>query len=116
VWEVVERAEVAARPGLVWRVVREVPESDTTRAPRIDTANEPHELAWTSVLSVVDGETDEHDVEVHAWFRLAPNWTGTEVEHGLRGPQVLAAAEAAAVRRQLVARLASVKARAEAMT
>jgi hypothetical protein len=114
VWDVVERAEVAARPGAVWRIGREIPDGDTTRAPRIDTANEPHELTWTSVMSVGDGDIAERDVEVHSWFRLAPNWTGTEVEYGVRFPDALAAAEGAAVRRRLVTQLASVKARAEA--
>ena len=112
-WEVVERAEVAARPGAVWRIVREIPDRDTTRASRIDTANEPRELAWTSVMSLADDGAAEHGVEMHSWFRLAPNWTGTEVEYGVRFPNALAAAEDAAVRRQLVAQLASVKARAE---
>jgi hypothetical protein len=67
-------------------------------------------LAWASVLPLGDGET-----EVHAWFRLAPSWNGTEVEHGLRGADVLAAVDDAALRRRLVATLASVKARAESM-
>jgi hypothetical protein len=111
--EVVERAEVAARPGAVWQIVREIPGRDTTRTPRIDTANEPRELAWTSMMSLADGETAERDVEVHSWFRLAPNWTGTEVEYGVRFPDVLEAAEDAAVRRRLITQLVSVKARAE---
>ena len=110
-WKLVERAEVAARPGLVWRVVRELPGSESTGAPRIDTADEPRELAWTSVLLLVGGET-----EVQAWFRLAPSWNGTEVEHGLRGADVLAAVDDAALRRRLVATLSSVKARAQSMT
>jgi hypothetical protein len=75
VWEVVERAEVAARPGAVWRIVREIPDRDATRVPRIDTASEPRELAWTSFMALADGENVEHTVEVQSWFRLAPNWT-----------------------------------------
>ena len=114
-WEVVERAEVAARPGAVWRIVREIPDRDTTGASQIDTANEPRELAWTSAMALADGETLERDVEVHSWFRLAPNWTGTEVEYGVRFPRVLVAAEAAAVRRRLVAQLERVKARVESV-
>jgi hypothetical protein len=113
VWEVVERAEVAARPGAVWRIVREIPDRDTDRAPQIDTANEPRELAWTSVMALADGENVEHTVEVESWFRLAPNWTGTEVEYGVRFPRELVTAEDIAVRRRLVSQLASVKARAE---
>ncbi len=64
-------------------------------------------------MSLTDGETAEPGVEVHSWFRLAPNWTGTEVEYGVRFPNALAAAEHAAVRRELVTQLASVKALAE---
>ena len=114
--EVVERAEVAARPGAVWRIARELPDGEAEPAARVDTAHEPRELAWTSLLSLVDGGPVDAGVEVQWWFRLAPNWTGTEVEHGVRVPRDLVAAEAAALRRRLVARLASVKARAESMT
>lgn len=113
VWEVVERAEVAARPGAVWRIVGEIPDRDTGRAPRIDTANEPHELAWTSVMALAEGDNVEHTVEAQSWFRLAPNWTGTEVEYGVRFPRELVTGEDIAVRRGLVSELASVKARAE---
>ena len=109
--EVVERAEVAARPGAVWRIAREIPDGEVEPPARVDTEHEPRELAWTSVLAL-----DEDGVEVQWWFRLAPNWTGTEVEHGVRVPRDLVAAEVAVVRRRLVARLASVKARAESMT
>ena len=100
-----ERAEVAARPGAVWRIAVDVPDVDVT------SAREPRELAWTSVVSL--GAGDDRDVEVHSWFRLAPNWTGTEVEYGVRFPRELVAAEVADVRRRIVAQLASVKARAE---
>jgi hypothetical protein len=114
--EIVERAEIAARPGAVWRVVRAVADGDTADAPRIDIAKEPRELAWTSVLALVDRETSEHDVEVQWWFRLAPSWNGTEVEHSLRSARVLGAPDETAVRRRLVAQLASVKARVESTT
>jgi hypothetical protein len=102
--EIVERAEVAARPGAVWRIVLDVPDVDVTRA------REPRELAWTSVVSLGDGDDG---VEAQSWFRLAPNWTGTEVEYGVWFPRELGAAEVADVRRRIVAQLASVKARAE---
>ena len=59
------------------------------------------------------GAGDDVEVEVHSWFRLAPNWTGTEVEYGVRFPRELEVAEVAVVRRRIVAQLASVKARAE---
>jgi hypothetical protein len=102
VQEIVERAEVAARPGAVWRIVLDVPDVDVT------SAREPRELAWTSVVSLGDDE-----VEVQSWFRLAPNWTGTEVEYRVRFPRALVAAEVADVRRRIVAQLAEVKAHAE---
>ena len=105
-------------PAAVWRIAREIPDADAEPAARVDTANEPRELAWTSRLALDDEGADDPGVviEVQWWFRLAPNWTGTEVEHGVRIPRDFAGAEAAAVRRRLVARLASVKARAESMT
>ena len=114
-----ERAEVAARPGAVWRIAREVPDGEADSPARVDTENEPRELAWTSLLSLDDDGADgavDDGVEVRWWFRLAPNWTGTEVEHGVRVPRDIVSAEAAALRRRLVARLACVKAGAEAMT
>jgi hypothetical protein len=116
--EIVERAEVAARPGAVWRIAREIPDGDAETAARVDTANEPRELAWTSLLALDDEGADDPGVgiEVQWWFRLAPNWTGTEVEHGVRFPRDLVGPEEDAVRRHLIARLASVKARAESMT
>ena len=52
--EVVERAEVAARPGAVWRIARELPDGEAEPAAHVDTAHEPRELAWTSLLSLVD--------------------------------------------------------------
>jgi hypothetical protein len=114
--EVVERAEVAARPGAVWRIAREIPDGDAEPAAHVDVANEPRELAWTSRLALDDDDAVDASIEVQWWFRLAPNWTGTEVEHGVRVPRDLVGPEAAALRRHLVARLASVKVRAESMT
>jgi hypothetical protein len=105
--EIVERAEVAARPGAVWRIVRDLPDVDVTGE------REPRELAWTSVVSLGDGDAVDDGVQVQSWFRLAPNWTGTEVEYGVRFPRDLVPAEVTEVRRRVVAQLASVKARAE---
>ena len=56
--EVVERAEVAARPGAVWRIAREVPDGEAEPAARVDTEHEPRELAWTSLLSLADDGVD----------------------------------------------------------
>jgi hypothetical protein len=111
VWEVVERAEVAARPGKVWHIVSDIAEAGEQRAFAIDVANEPRELAWTSLASLYDG-AGVH-VEVRWWFRLAPNWTGTELEHGVGVEHDPTASEQLDVRRRLVATLANVKARAE---
>jgi hypothetical protein len=115
VWEVVESAQVAARPGRVWRVVNDHEgHADRTgngevRAIRIDVADEPRELAWTSPRSFDDGE----QLEVQWWFRLAPSWNGTEVEHGVRVPRPPAASEQLELRQSIVETLATVKARAE---
>lgn len=116
-WEVVERAEIAARPGRVWRIISDIEGhadlagSGEVRAIRIDVADEPRELAWTSLLSLDDGTGEP--TEVQWWFQLAPNWTGTEVEHGVRVERAPLASEQLDVRRRLVATLANVKARAE---
>ncbi len=110
-WRVVERAEIAARPGRVWRVVREI-QSYETPVISVDVVDEPREFAWTSLLSSDDGAGER--TEAQWWFRLAPNWTGTEVEHGIRVERVPTVSEELDVRRRLVATLANVKARAEA--
>ncbi|MEX1009076.1 MAG: hypothetical protein WD271_14690 [Acidimicrobiia bacterium] len=157
-WEVVERAEIAARPGRVWRIVSDIEGhvdlagSGEVRAIRIDgplaagtsfegdiavgevgsfvsrntidIVDEARELAWTSFPPLDDDETEDHQIEVHWWFRLAPSWNGTELEHGFRvAPPRAGAVELAAflertdrlttVRRGMVATLANVKARAE---
>jgi hypothetical protein len=113
VWEVAERAQIAARPGRVWRVVNDheghLSADGETREIRIDVAEEPRELAWTSLGSFDGGEPRE----VQWWFRLAPSWNGTEVEHGVRVPDVPAASEQLHLRAGIVEALATVKARAE---
>jgi hypothetical protein len=116
-WEVVEHAQVAAPLGRVWQVVRGlVPET----AVDVD---EPRELAWTSRVPVDDADADAGRIEVHWWFRLAPSWRGTDLEHGCRRPRPSPATDdtddgraggAAVLRVRLVATLAGVKARAEA--
>jgi hypothetical protein len=104
---VVERAQVAARPGRVWRVVNDRGEA---REIRTDVADEPRELAWTALRSF-DGSDEQLDVQW--WFRLAPSWNGTEVEHGVRVPRAPAASEQLDLRQEIVETLATVKARAE---
>jgi hypothetical protein len=159
VWEVVEHAEIAAPPRLVWTIVSDVPlhvelagsgevrgiridgpvavgtefEGDVVVVDevgafvsrnRIDVVDEPTEFVWTSYPPLDEGETEDHQIEVRWWFRLAPNWMGTALEHGFRvappraGADELAAFLArtdrlATVRRGMVATLANVKARAE---
>ncbi len=102
-----ERAQIAARPGLVWRVVSDHGEE---REIRIDVADEPRELAWTSLRSF-DGGAEQLDVEW--WFRLAPSWNGTELEHGVRVPRAPAASDQLHLRQGIVETLSTVKARAE---
>jgi hypothetical protein len=113
VWEVVERVEVAARPGLVWRVVGDMPVIAEMKDRRtIVVEREPHELGWTSFVVPEEGR-----LEGYWWFRLAPSWNGTEVEHGVRVEQTVIPEdtdELAAIRRAIVETLANVKARAEA--
>ena len=63
---------------------------DTDACPRIDTANEPRELAWTSVTDARQtAKTSSTPSRSQSWIRLAPNWTGTEVEYGVRFPREL---------------------------
>ena len=107
-----ERAQIAARPGRVWRVVNDheghlSADGDASEI-RIDVADEPRELAWTSL-----GSFGGEQLEVQWWFRLAPSWNGTEVEHGVRVPHVPAASEQLDLREGIVETLATVKARAE---
>jgi hypothetical protein len=111
VWGLVERAEIAARPGLVWRVVRDLAGDGAPDGIKTDVVDEPHELAWTALLSL-DGGTGEA-TEVRWSFRLAPNWTGTEVEHGARVERVPTPSEQLDLKRRMVATLANVKGRAE---
>jgi uncharacterized protein YndB with AHSA1/START domain len=130
VWQIVERAEIAAPPRLVWTIVSDVDRhaeiagSGEARAIRIDVNDEPTEFAWTSYLPLDDGETGERQVEVQWWFRLAPSWTGTALEHGVRVPRPGAGADelaeflersdrVATVRRGMVTTLTNVKRRAE---
>jgi hypothetical protein len=95
--QVVESVAVAAPRGLVWRVVREIA---TTQHADVDVVQDASELRWTS------------PAETHWWVRLAPSWTGTEVEHGCTfpdDPDVVAS-----IRARVLATLTAVKARAEA--
>ena len=66
-----------------------------------DVMREARELEWTT--------TDR--IEMHWWMRLAPSWTGTDVEHGCTFPE--RPDLIGPVRARLVATLAEVKARAE---
>jgi hypothetical protein len=98
VTHVVESVAVAAPRGLVWRVVREIVTTDIEPLVVQDT----RELTWTT--------TDR--VEMQWRIRLAPGWTGTEVEHGCAFPDH--AELIAPVRARVIATLKDVKARAEA--
>ena len=95
--QVVESVAVAAPRGLVWRVVRDVA---ATQHADVDIVQETRELRWTSPAAM------------HWWMRLAPSWTGTEVEHGCTFPDCPDLV--APTRARVLATLTEVKARAEA--
>ena len=95
--QVVESVAVAAPRGLVWRVIRDIA---TTQNAEVDVVQEARELRWTS------------PVETQWWVRLAPSWTGTEVEHGCTFPD--RPDLVAPIRARVLATLTELKARAEA--
>jgi hypothetical protein len=84
---------------------------------RIDVVDEARELAWTSFQPSTAVSLDDSSArprEVQWWFRLAPGWTGTDVEHGCRATsQVGDDAFAAEVRARMLVTLANLKAKAE---
>ena len=95
--QVVESVAVAPPRGLVWRVIRDIA---TTQNAEVDVVQEARELRWTS------------PVETQWWVRLAPSWTGTEVEHGCTFPD--RPDRVAPIRARVLATLTELKARAEA--
>jgi hypothetical protein len=105
--QVLESVSVAAPRGLVWRVVRDIAPDDNEP----DVVQEGRELRWTTPV-FVDAESAEHRVDMSWWVRLAPSWTGTEVEHGCAFPE--RPDLIASVRARLVSTLTDVKTRAEA--
>src|SRR5262249_21371322 len=94
--QVVESVAGAAPRGLAWRVIREIA---ATQNAEIDVVREARELRWTS------------PAEAQWWVRLAPSWTGTEVEHGCTFPD--RPDLIAPIRARVLATLTEVKARAE---
>ena len=52
----------------------------------IEVADRPHELGWVSFPPLLDGQTPDHQIEVHWTFRLTPTETGTSVEHRFLAP------------------------------
>lgn len=106
--QVVESVSVAAPRGLVWRVVREIAKEDNES----DVVQEARELVWTTPAFVDAEGSAEHRVEMRWWVRLAPSWTGTEVEHGCSFPERPDLIES--VRARLITTLTDVKTRAEA--
>jgi len=103
-WNRVERTQVAAPPGRVWQVLREL-HADA----HVERGVEARELAWTA--------TSDDGTELRWWFRLDPSWQGTQVEHGCRPARSTEGdgdvASRDAVRAALVRTLREVKARAE---
>ena len=92
---------------------------------RIEVFDAPRELCWRSWPPLDDDQTEDDQVEVVWWFRLAPSAGGTAVEHRfeVRPPRRDAEAFAAfiertdrvtTVRKGMRGTLANLKARAEA--
>jgi uncharacterized protein YndB with AHSA1/START domain len=88
---------------------------------RVDVVREARELAWTSYRSSPD-EPIGQQLELHWWIRLAPGWTGTDVEYGCRlavpddadeGALLEGTDHTAAVRAAMLVTLANLKTRTE---
>jgi hypothetical protein len=102
-WNAVERTQVAAPPGRVWQVVR-----DLVADARVARSVEARALEW--------GATGDDGSARHWWIRLDPSWQGTQVEHGCRLAREGQDDESmtrASVRDELLHTLREVKARAE---
>lgn len=91
---------------------------------RVDVLDPPRALCWRSYPPLDPGETEDHQIEVTWWFRLAPSATGTAVEHEVSVAPPKAGAEGfaaflertgrvATVRAGMARTLANLKARAE---
>jgi uncharacterized protein YndB with AHSA1/START domain len=52
----------------------------------IEVADPPRELSWVSYPPLLEGETADHQTEVHWTFRLVPSASATDVEHTFRAP------------------------------
>jgi len=77
---------------------------------RIEVVDPPCELAWMSYPPLDDDETEEHQIEVRWWFRLAPAGAGTAVEHGFLVREPRAGADRLAAFLERTGRLDTVRA------
>lgn len=59
----------------------------------IETCDAPARLAWVSYPPLDDNETDDHQIEVHWAFTLAPVDGGTLLEHSFSVPRPRAGAD-----------------------
>jgi uncharacterized protein YndB with AHSA1/START domain len=98
-----------------------------TFSPRcmIETVEEPNRLGWVSLFPLEEGETEDHQIEVHWTYHLDPTPTGTQLSHTVRIPPPKIGADELAeffartdrittVRTGMEQTLANVKAAAEA--
>lgn len=53
----------------------------------IEVCDAPQRLAWVSYPPLDEGETDEHQIEVHWAFTLTPAGDGTRLEHTFEVPR-----------------------------
>lgn len=59
----------------------------------IEAVEEPHRLAWVSLFPLEEGETKDHQIEVHWTYGLDPTPSGTRLSHTVRIPPPKAGAD-----------------------
>ncbi|MGH9030856.1 MAG: SRPBCC family protein [Acidimicrobiia bacterium] len=59
----------------------------------IEVVDEPRRLAWVSLFPLDEGETEDHQIEVHWTYDLEPISSGTRLSHTVRIPPPRAGAE-----------------------
>lgn len=75
----------------------------------IETVDEPRRLAWVSYPPLDDDETEDHQIEVHWAFELAPDGDGTLLTHTFTVPRPKAGADELAAFLERTDRIATVR-------